>query len=99
MATNAPFTPGNSASLAVTATTGSVALPSGSGTVLRLMNDGSTTLYFKFGTSAVTAATTDTPILAGAIELFSLSASQTYLAGIADSGNTGTLRMTRGEGS
>lgn len=95
-----PFTPGNSVLLAVTSATGNVALPTGTGSIIRICNDGSKTLFFKLGTSsAATAALTDTPILGGAIELFSLAANQTYLASISNGSDTGTLRITRGEGA
>lgn len=100
MAANIPLTLGNSTSLAVTSTTGVVALPAGTGTSIRICNDGTKTLFFKFGTSAsVTAVTTDAPILGGAIEVFTIAANQTHLAGISAGSDIGTLRITRCEGS
>lgn len=95
-----PFSLGGpSASLAVSNTTGNVALPAGIGSVLRLCNDGTKTVFVKLGVdNTVTAAITDMPILGGAIEVFSFDGSQKYIAGIAGGADSSTLRITRGEG-
>lgn len=92
---NSPFTPGLSVSRSVSGASASVALPLGAGDVLRILNDGTATAFFKFGDSTVTAAVTDTPILAGMSEAFTYPESQTHIAAI---GTSGTLRVTRGYG-
>ena len=97
MASPLPFTPGASISLSVTSSTAVGALPTGSGTVFRICNDGTVTVFFKATTVAGTAATTDTPILPGATELFTLDPAAVSIAAITGTG-TATLRVTRGEG-
>ncbi len=65
--------------------------------VVRVFNAASVTVFVKFGTSAVTAATTDLPIPPGGVEIFAAGAA-TYIAGITASG-TGTLYATPGFGA
>lgn len=87
--------------LAVTGTTGSVALgtqPSQGGCEVRVVNAGTATIFINFGTSAVTAATASSmPVLAGGAEVFSLNPSVTHVAAITASG-TATLYATLGCG-
>jgi hypothetical protein len=90
------FTPIATVSLAVTTTTGRVALVGDASTV-RLYNAGTATAFVKFGDSSITAATTNMPIPAGAIEAFRPPGSSTHLAAITSSG-TATLYATSGEG-
>jgi hypothetical protein len=91
------FLPGSTASLAVTSSTGNVALNNGE-TVL-IQNTGSNTAFFKVGLgSALTAATTDTPLQAGGSIVVDLQVGQSnYLAAITASSTT-TLYATSGEG-
>lgn len=91
------FCPGASASRSVNGSSQRVALPAGSGTQFRILNDGTTTCFFKAGDSSVTAAITDTPILAGTSEVMILDGVATHIAAIND-GTAATLRITRGEG-
>lgn len=100
--TGIPFSLGGaSAVLAYTSTTGNVALPAGIGSILRICNDSTKTVFLKLGaTNTVSALTTDTPMLGGAIETFSFDyANMTYIAAISAGSDTGTLRITRGEGA
>lgn len=99
MAGFTPFSPGTSASLAlaVTTSTGNGTIPAGSGQILRILNDGTVTIFFKLGAAGVTATTTDTPILAGTSELFTIGG-QVAVAAISGAGS-GTLRITRGDGN
>lgn len=93
----AAFAPGTTASLAVSAVTASVQL-TGSGVNVEVQNTSTVNMFVKLGTSAVTAAITDYPILPGQSKLISRDAStQTYIAAITVSG-TGTLYATPGEG-
>jgi hypothetical protein len=64
---------------------------------VRVYNATSVVVFVKFGTSAVTAATTDMPIPPGGVEIFAVSAA-TYIAGITAAG-TGTLYATPGMGA
>lgn len=93
----APFVPSGTASVAVTVASGSVAL-AGAGNSVELQNDGTVTVFVKLGGSAVTAAVTDYPILAGASKIIGRDpGQQTYVAAITASG-TATLYATAGEG-
>lgn len=93
----AAFSPGTTASLAVSAATASVQL-TGSGANVEVQNTSTVNMFVKLGTSAVTAAVTDYPILPGQSKIISRDAStQTYVAAITASGS-GTLYATPGEG-
>ena len=85
------------ASLAVSSSTANVALGS-LGPVVKIYNPGTAIVNVKLGTSGVTAALTDTPILPGATEILNTNGTATYLAAIAASG-TPTLIITTGTGS
>jgi hypothetical protein len=87
--------PSGAASLAVTSSTGRVALPNAEASAL-VCNAGSVTVYYKLGTVAVTAATTDYPLLAGYCNGISVGVN-THIAAITSSG-TSTLVLTQGTG-
>jgi hypothetical protein len=97
MANPQPFSPGATANLSVTTSTGNVALPSGAGSRFLLQNSGANPFFFKVGNSSVTAAVTDTPLLAGESRVFTLDPSATTIAAITGTA-TATLYVTRGEG-
>ena len=90
----------NSATLAVTGTTGRVAVPvSGIGfRSLRIANAGTQTIFVNFGTSTVNAViANDMPILAGSVEVFLLPPDITHVAAIASTTGS-TMYLTVGEG-
>lgn len=95
------FSPtGATVSLAVTTTTGSVALtaPGGSGgSDVRLYNAGGSLVFVAFGSSTVQAAVTSLPLPAGQTEVFSVGPGSTHVAAITASG-TATLYATTGRG-
>lgn len=62
-----------------------------------LSNDGSETVFVRFGDSTVEATTADVPLLAGTVQVFSPPADATHIAAITASG-TSTLYVTAGEG-
>ena len=91
----------NTANLAVTGTSASVAVPSagvGHGSV-RIVNAGTNTIFVEFGNSAVTATTTTSmPILPNTAETFVFRNENTHVAAIASTtGNT--LYVTYGSGA
>lgn len=91
--------PAGTVNLAVTNSTGAVAL-TGNATVYRLFNAGTATVFVEFGASTVTAATaTGMPIASGAVEWLRPPTAQVapYVAAITASG-TATLYATAGEG-
>jgi hypothetical protein len=100
-----PFRPGATTSLAATSASGSVTLPLAQGpglTQIRVWNSGGSTVFVRFGSSAatVTAVTTDMPIPAGAVEVFTIGCNDGYTcvaAGITAAG-TATLYFTVGQG-
>lgn len=96
-----PFTPGQTVSLAVSATTSRVALPALSGNQVRVVNPaGGQIAFIKFGSSTVEAAVTDMPILPGTTQIFTLPAQTTgglNVAGITAS-STATVYFTAGDG-
>lgn len=93
-----PFSPGGTVSLAVTTSTGRVALPTSSKHQVMITSEpGGATAFIKFGDSAVNAAVTDTPILPGAVYIFSVVHQDTHVAAITATG-TATLYATLGRG-
>ena len=101
MAIHTPFTPIGSTLLAITGTAASVTLPTGNGDQLMIQNDGSSTAWWVVGVTAATAATAagaSTPQLGGSIMLYTIDPNATVLSGIAATGATTTLRITRGAG-
>jgi hypothetical protein len=94
---NIPFAiPAAAVTLAVTTTTGSVAL-AGTGSALRVCNVGGAECFLAAGSSTVTATTASMSVPAGAIETFTIPITATHVAAITASGTT-TLRLARGEG-
>lgn len=96
------FSPtGSTVNLAVTNSTGSVALPQAGNKGLwnvRVNNLGSATVFINFGTSAVTATTAaGMPITAAAPEVFSVPDGATHVAAITASG-TATVYFTASTG-
>jgi hypothetical protein len=89
------FKPGSTVSLSVSSSTASVALGSQAETV-RIFNATAVTVFVRFGTDSATAALTDMPIPAGAVESFAPSRAN-FIAGITASG-AGTIYVTVGEG-
>lgn len=99
MATNsAAFTAGGTVSLAVTGASGSVALSKGDISQQILVSSvGSNAIAFiKFGSSAVSSATTEFPIVPGTIMLLSVGPGITHAAAIGTAGTT--LYFTSGQG-
>jgi hypothetical protein len=99
---NHPFTAlGATVNLAVTNTTGSVALTAigdQAGMEVRLYNAGSATVFVNFGISTVAATTTaGMPLPSGAIEVLTVGPGVTYVAALTASG-TATLYATSGRG-
>ena len=97
-----PFRPQatGSTSLAVTAASGSVAIPGAAPTEVRLSIPATDSAAFiEFGTSTITAATaTGMRIAPGAVEVFRVPLNATHIAAITASG-TATLYITSGEGT
>jgi sugar (pentulose or hexulose) kinase len=88
------------ASVSASATTSSgstaVALPA-AGINISALNEGTVPVSFKFGTSTVTAATTDTPVEPGISRGFTRKPTDTHVAVITASG-TATVIFTSGVG-
>jgi hypothetical protein len=82
------------ATLSVAATSGRVALPSG--TVVVVYNTGSNTAYVTLGSSSVTATTSNDMVPAGGWMAFTVGAN-TFLAAIESAGTT-TLTLSGGSG-
>ncbi len=95
--TQNPLTPAGTASLSVSSVTSNVALAKATNTVMVTAPAGGAVCFIAFGTSAVTAAVTDTPILPGSVQTFSVPGTATHVAGITAS-STQTLYFTSGEG-
>lgn len=93
--TQAPFSVSGTASLAVTSTSASVLLV-GTGSQV-MVTSPSTNAAVAFITFNGVAATTDTPILPGTVQTFTVSAGTTVAAAIGTA--TTTLYFTRGSGS
>jgi hypothetical protein len=95
------FTPGAvlTVNLAVTATTGNVAIV-GSSNQLLLTNAGGNDCFIELGTASTqeAATTTGMPVLARDKILITRNLDQDYIAAICASGQTTTLYITPGEG-
>ncbi len=93
-----PFSAGTTVSRTVTNSTASVALGKTGvpQTIMVTSPSGGNIAFIKFGDSTVTALTTDTPILPGAIMVFSITAEATHVAAIGSA--TTTLYFTSGHG-
>ena len=98
----APFSPAGTASLSVTATTGRVARAHPTSSQIRLLTKSADKVCFvNVGSSTVTAAVTDTPILPGVPFVMTVpndGTNGTYVAAICASTETATLYITDGEG-
>lgn len=96
----APLSPAGTVSLAVTGSTGSVALSKAVLSQVMVTSAAANSIAFiKFGTSAVTAAVTDTPILPGTVQVFTVpnDGTVTHVAAIGTASTT--LYFTVGEGA
>jgi hypothetical protein len=96
-----PFEPSGGATLAVTTTSGSVAL-AGSGDQAVVTNPGTVAVYAEFGTSTVVATVASLCVLAGASVLVTIPETSagvkaTYLAAITATG-TATIQASTGWG-
>lgn len=89
------MSPTGQATLSVSGSSASVALPT-SGSIVTLFNDGTSQIYWKMGISSVVATTNDFPLPAGACRDYAV-VGQSTIAAI--SGGTSTLRVTRGNGT
>ena len=94
---DALFTPGATAKVAATTTTGRVALSITGAQTVAVVNDGTTVAFIKFGDSTVTATTSDTPILGGSSRGFTPPPTATHMAAIMASG-TANIYVTVGAG-
>lgn len=92
MAINAP-----TATLAVTTSSARVAYGAGNTSYIVVSNDGGVSIFCKSGNSSVTAATTDTAIIAGSIQSYMKSPVDTHMACIAGSGSS-TAYIQTGSG-
>lgn len=91
-----PFTPATTVSIAATTATAQVSFGSGGRNVV-VTNASTVTIFIKFGSSsAVTAAVTDYPVLAGMKETLDRG-DYTNVAAITASGS-GTIYFTSGDG-
>ena len=98
-----PFTPGATGLITMSAASQALALPTGGGalgTPQVLLTNGppgtAAVAYFKFGSSTVTAAATDTPILPGTVLCLTPPAGTTHIAAIGTV--SGVLYITVGHG-
>lgn len=92
-----PFTPGGSATLAVTSTTGRTALASTQGNQVLIYSAGTAPAFIKFGDATVEAVVTDIAIPSGFNRIFTIPPGATHVAGITAS-STATIYFTRGDG-
>ena len=91
------FTPGATASISATSTSGSASVTAANNSV-RVVNLGPNKAFIRWGVGAQTAvASTDMPVHNGATEIFDKGRADT-LAAICASGETATLYLTSGEG-
>lgn len=96
----APFTPAGTVSRTVTGTTARVALSKANlNQVMVTSAAGNSIAFINFGTSTVEAAVTDTPILPGTVQVFTVPSGglTTHVAAIGTSSTT--LYFTSGEGA
>jgi hypothetical protein len=102
MAIFAPISVGSTIPLAVTATAASVTIPSGPGSQLLVQNAGGNTAWWLTGVNSATATAvtgTSTPILAGAIMLYTIAPDATQFSAISATGTTPTLYITKCAGT
>lgn len=95
--------PDSTVSIAATTASASAAIAGSAGRgefTVRVYNAGSATVFVKFGDTITTATTSNMPIPAGAVEVFSVQdsdGSANYVAAITASGSA-TVYVTTGEG-
>ncbi len=98
---NAPFAPQPQAQVSVAVTSASQDLaitpPQGGGS-MRLVNEGTDKIYWKYGAGGATVAGS-VPMLPNTAEVFDLPGGITSLAVIGATGGLSTLRVTPGQGS
>ena len=103
MAIFAPISVGSSIPVSVTGTAASVTIPSGPGSQLMVQNAGANTAWWLTGVSSATATNitgTSTPILAGAIMLYTIDPTATQFSALsAATGTTTTLYITKAAGT
>jgi hypothetical protein len=97
-----PWNPQGTVSLSVTATSGSVQLATASPTAF-VCNSGPDAAFVNFGSAAVVATTSQTPVFAGQCQGLAVPTPATpgvpeYIAAITGSGNTASLSITTGTG-
>lgn len=95
MAHNAPFSPGATATLAVTATNTQANI-SAVATKILVTNEGPNTAFVRWGGGAQTAAVTDTPVLSGDSVLFAKAPDADSFAAICAATKTAALYVTSG---
>jgi hypothetical protein len=104
-----PFSPdfANTKSISATSTSASATLATtdtNTGTlgqgfnVIRVVNAGPNTVFLRWGVGTQTALTTDMPMLAGTVEVFTKSPNDTTVAAICAATQTATVYITCGEG-
>lgn len=92
---------GATKSIAVTASSGSVAIPdSDSGVDIRIYNADTQVVFISTGGGSATATTSDLPIAPGAIEVlhFERVAGPRYMAAIGTADNSASIYFTAGAG-
>lgn len=95
--TQNPFTPAGTVTISVSSSNVTTALSKATNAVMISAPAGGAVAFIKFGTSSVTAAVTDTPILPGSVQTFSVAPQVTHVGAITAS-STQTLYATSGEG-
>lgn len=91
-----PFSPGTlTASVAATSASASVAIPLG-GSCARIVNSGTSVVFFRLTKGASTAVATDTPLLPNSMEIFAIPFGYDTLSALAVT--TSTVYITTGEG-
>lgn len=92
------YTPGQTVSITVAATSSRVKLiDTSSPTQVRVMNDGTATVWLAFGGSTVAATASGLPVPAGAVEVLTIPQEATHVAAIA-AGSSGIVYFTVGMG-
>lgn len=95
------FAPSKNFTLSATSSSSRVNIEAIGRVQVRIWNSATVTVFIKAGTASVTAATTDTPVPPGAVEVFTFPGtsdqSPLYIAGITSSGS-GTVYLTTGDG-
>lgn len=96
-----PFQPSTTLTVSVSSSASTATLvpaPSNPSWQEMLTNGGTQLAFCKFGGSTVTATTSDTPIPAGVVEVFTLDQDQKYISCITSTSTT-TVYATGGKGS